>query len=587
MTELDRVNILVVDDQPAKLLGYEAVLGELGETLVKAESAREALDHLLKKDIAVILIDVCMPELSGFELASLIRDHPRFENTPIIFVSAIALADIDRLKGYKYGAVDYVPVPVVPEVLRAKVRFFTEMHRKTRQLEALNLELERRVAERTADLERANADLEQRVEERTHEREAALSQLHEMQKLESLGKITGGLAHDFNNLLNAIIGNLEPLARRVKSRPQLARYVMGAIEAAERGANLTARLLAFARRQDLRPESVNVEQLVAGMKELLQRSVGPTIEISTDFLSDLAAVRVDPNQLELVLLNLAVNARDAMEGGGSLVIAARNTVGGPEFSANLAHGQYVCLAVTDTGTGMDEATARRATEPFFTTKELGKGTGLGLAMVHGMAGQSGGAMRIRSRLGHGTTVELWLPVDRRTPDELQRPAAEAALPSRSCHILLVDDDPMVAKGSMAMLSDLGHTVTIAESGRHALQLLQADVEPDLVITDHAMPGMTGIELANRISALKPKLPVVLATGYAELPQGAATGMPRLDKPYRARKVTAMIDSVLGQAAPARSGAVRSTRRRTDRKGVSARRRSEAGTGGALADQSDL
>ncbi len=549
----DQVNILVVDDQPAKLLGYEVVLSELGQVLVKANSAREALDQLLRRDIAVILIDVIMPELDGFELASLIRSHPRFETTPIIFVSAIALTDLDHLKGYEYGAVDYVPVPVVPQVLRAKVRFFVEMHRKTRQLEALNAELENRVAERTADLEKANADLERRVEERTREREAAMQQLHEMQKLESLGKITGGLAHDFNNLLNAIIGNLEPLANRLEDKPQLIKFVTGAIEAAERGANLTSRLLAFARRQELRPESVDVARLVNGMGDMLQRSVGPTIEVAADFREGLAAIRVDPNQFELAILNLAVNARDAMESGGRLDISARNVTVHAGDSADLAPGEYVCVAVTDTGTGMDESTLRRATEPFFTTKEMGKGTGLGLAMVHGLAAQSGGAIRMNSQVGRGTTIELWFPVAEEGAEQPIAQPVAATRAFRSCTALLVDDDPMVADGTVAMLTDLGHTVTVAQSGPDALTILGAGHQFDFVITDHAMPGMTGIELARKIRAARPSLPVILATGYAELADGESSGLPRLDKPYRMSKLAALIESLVGNAPAAASG----------------------------------
>src|ERR1700732_1465569 len=246
MGDKDPVNILLVDDQRGKLLSYQAILEELGEKLIAAGSAREAFTHLLKTNIAVILIDVCMPELDGFELAAMIREHPRFQTTAIIFVSAIALTDFDRLKGYEHGAVDYVPVPVVPEVLRAKVRIFAELYRKTRQLERLNGELELRVAARTEELAQANAELERRVEERTREREIALAQVHEMQKLESLGQLTGGVAHDFNNLLMVVLANLDLVSRDLPKDTPDRRLFDRATLAAERGAALTKRMLAFA-----------------------------------------------------------------------------------------------------------------------------------------------------------------------------------------------------------------------------------------------------------------------------------------------------------------------------------------------------
>src|SRR5713101_9536020 len=328
MSAADQVNILLVDDQPAKLLSYEVILRELGENLVKAGSAREALEQLLKKEIAVILIDVCMPDLDGFELAGMIRGHPRFQTTAIIFVSAVAMTDLDRLKGYEYGGVDYVPVPVVPDLLRAKVRVFADLYRKTRQLENMNAELERRVDERTAELAQTNAELEQRVEERTREREAALAQVHEMQKVESLGQLTGGVAHDFDNLLMAVLGNLELLRKFIPDDAKLLRLIDGAIQGAERGATLTKRMLAFARRQELQPATVNVPQLVDSMVEMLSRSLGPGINITTQFEDDVPAARVDPNQLELALLNLALNARDAMPHGGTLMISAHRALVG-------------------------------------------------------------------------------------------------------------------------------------------------------------------------------------------------------------------------------------------------------------------
>jgi signal transduction histidine kinase len=561
MTSHDRVNILLVDDQPAKLMTYELILRELDENLLTASSAQEAFEHLLRRDIAVVLIDVIMPDLDGFELAQMIRAHPRFQTMAIIFVSAIALTDIDRIKGYEHGAVDYVPVPVVPEVLRAKVRVFAELSRKTRQLEQLNVELERRVAERTAELAKANTELERRVEERTREREMALAQVHEMQKLESLGQLTGGLAHDFNNVLMAVLGNLDLLARRLPHGAPIKSLVTASIEAAERGATLTKRMLAFARRQELRPEAVNVQHLLNGMTEMLRRSLGPNIDIGMEFEDSLSQVRVDPNQLELAILNLTLNARDAMPNGGRLTVAARGGRVTAGDVPGLGTGEYVCIVVTDSGTGMDEATLKRAAEPFFTTKGIGRGTGLGLSMVNGLAAQSGGVSRIRSRLGAGTSVELWLPVAE--AEDMQRPRPAPTLTvvtTASVMVLLVDDDPMVLAGTSAMLEELGHRVVTAASAAPALDVLRSDASVELVITDHAMPGMTGTELAKHIRDLRPDLPIILATGYAEVPGNIITGMPRLDKPYRIDKLASMIAAVTGQRrlddTPATAAAVR-------------------------------
>jgi signal transduction histidine kinase len=554
----EKVNILLVDDQPGKLLGYEVMLSELGENLIKAGSANEALQQLLKNDVAVVLIDVCMPDLDGFELAAMIRDHPRFQTTAIIFVSAIQVTDLDLLRGYACGAVDYVPVPVIPDLLRAKVRVFAELYRKTRQLETLNAELERRVAERTAELAQANAGLELRVEERTREREAALAQVHEMRKVESLGQLTGGVAHDFNNLLMAVLGNLDLLRKYLPDDPKLSRLIDGAIQGAERGAVLTKRMLAFARRQELKPETVAVPALVESMVEMLSRSLGPGIRIATDFAADVPPTRVDPNQLELALLNLALNARDAMPLGGQLTISAHRELVAAGAVPRLPPGDYVCIAERDTGHGMDEATLKRATEPFFTTKGVGRGTGLGLSMVDGLVAQSGGAMRITSQLGAGTTVELWLPVSQVERAATAPPPSRLSLPhppsiedGRSCRVLVVDDDPVVATGTVAMLEDLGHVATEVASGEAAWQLLCSDEVIDLVITDHAMPGMTGTELAARIRQSWPELPIVIATGYAELPGDGGLGLPRLSKPYRQQDLAVLVARLVREqpAAP--------------------------------------
>jgi signal transduction histidine kinase len=542
----EKINILLVDDQQAKLLSYEAILEELGENLIKASSATEALEQLLKCDIAIMLIDVCMPELDGFQLATMIREHPRFQSLAIIFVSAVQVANPDLLRGYGLGAVDYVPVPVTREVLRAKVKVFVDLYRKTRQLEKLNAELESRVAERTAELAQANAELEVRVEERTREREEALAQVHEMQKIESLGQLTGGVAHDFNNLLMVVLGNLELVKKHSPDDPRMQRWIDGAIQSARRGSALTKRMLAFARRQELRPQILNIAEVVDSMTEMLRSSLGPTIRLVTDFDDDLAPIRIDRNQFELALLNLAINARDAMIPGGhpiDLIVTARFGLIETSQVAGLRPGEYVCVGVKDSGRGMDEATLRRATEPFFTTKD--RGTGLGLSMVHGFIGQSGGAMRISSRPGMGTNVEMWLPmtdaVEMGQPKPT--PVSSGGRIARSLRVLVVDDDLIVGACAVAMIEDLGHVAIEAASATDALEVLRSELDVDIVITDYAMPEMNGSQLATEIRRIRPHVPVVVATGYADIPDNALS-LPRLDKPYQQQDLAALIQTLL-------------------------------------------
>jgi signal transduction histidine kinase/ActR/RegA family two-component response regulator len=408
---------------------------------------------------------------------------------------------------------------------------FAELYRKTKELEDLNAELEQRVGTRTAELAQANADLERRVEERTRERETALAQVHEMQKLESLGQLTGGVAHDFNNLLTAILGNLDLLTSRIPPNPDVTRLLDGAIRAAERGASLTKRMLAFARRQELNPESVDVIELIDGITEMLDRSLGPTIEIKKEFQPGLVPVRTDRSQFELAVLNLVLNSRDAMPQGGVVTLSvAREKV---EFSTQyLGAGDYVCIKVRDTGTGMDEATVRRATEPFFTTKGVGRGTGLGLSIVYGLAQQSGGGLRIASQLGAGTTVELWLPVaEAHEAGQSGTRAPSSAPDERRLSVLLVDDDALVSATTEGMLRDLGHDVVVASTGTLALEVVRATRALDLVITDYLMPGMNGAELAERIKKIKPALPILVVTGYAESLSQEKRGLPFLAKPY--------------------------------------------------------
>jgi signal transduction histidine kinase len=365
------------------------------------------------------------------------------------------------------------------------------------------------------------------------------------QKMEAIGKLTGGVAHDFNNLLSVVLGSLSLAQRRLKEGADVSGLIGNAVKAAERGASLTQRMLAFARKQDLVLESVDLSDLVRGMAELLQRTIGPGVTIDTRFPLVLPHVRADARQLELAVMNLAVNARDAMPNGGTITVAARCESLVAEGDG-LQPGDYVRLSVIDQGEGMSAQVLAQATEPFFTTKGVGKGTGLGLPMVQGLAQQSGGKFVLTSVEGVGTTAEIWLPVAAVDPDAVPAEAQSDELPPPAQDplvILAVDDDPLVLENTSAMLAELGHRVLEAHSGAEALRLLhQRPV--DLIITDYAMPGMTGEELTQRILATQPELPVLMVSGYASLPEGAGTSVPKLGKPFKERDLSRAISEVM-------------------------------------------
>lgn len=385
-----------------------------------------------------------------------------------------------------------------------------------------------------AMLRELNDTLESRVEQESGIRRAAEEALRQSQKMEAVGQLTGGIAHDFNNLLMAISSSLDLLKKRLPPEdPHVDRLIENALQGVHRGAALTQRMLAFARRQDLTPVLVEIPDLVRGMLDLVERTLGPAWTIECEFGEQLPPVLADANQLELAILNLAVNARDAMPNGGPIRITAEQRYGVETGAVmDLASGDYVLLKVIDVGEGMDEQTLARAMEPFFTTKGVGKGTGLGLSMIHGLARQLDGSFTLRSEQGQGTVASLWLPAANimlapRASDAVEVAESAVAL----LKILAVDDDLLILMNTTALLEDLGHQVVDASSAKDALKLFLQHPDIDLVITDQAMPGMTGTELVAQIDDVRPNVPTILATGYGELPEGMRSTVVKLSKPF--------------------------------------------------------
>ena len=393
------------------------------------------------------------------------------------------------------------------------------------------LGLEAQVVARTAELATANDELRAQIAERARMEDA----LRQAQKIEAIGQLTGGIAHDFNNLLMVIIGGLEMLDSQADAKRR-RRLMDGMRQAAQRGAGLTRQLLAFSRRSDLKPEPIDLALQIGGMRELLDRSLGGDVHVELDFKPRLWPVEVDPGELELVVLNLAVNARDAMAHGGTITIRAENVTDPDDRDQG---GECVRLSVVDQGSGMTDEVKAHVFEPFYTTKDVGRGSGLGLAQVHGFTQQSGGSVRIESTVGEGTTVSVLLPRSRRLPVQGARhpadDAARASRPRMSGSVLLVEDDDEVAALVTEMLEELGYDVTRTASAAAALGALSNGRSIDLVFSDIMMPGgMSGVELARELRSRRRNLPVLLTSGYEEAARAGAKaeGVRILAKPYR-------------------------------------------------------
>ena len=515
------------------------VLGVPAHVVHGLSDVAEALDRGAVG--TAIIVEEALVSASLPRLVSSVHDQPPWSDLPIILLTrrgGISAANAEVSDWL--GNVTTLERPFHPTTLVGAVRATLRSRGRQRSAEALLAA--RNAAE--AELRALNEQLERRVEERTAERETVFAQLHEARKLETLGQLTGGVAHDFNNLLTPIMGALDILSRKVAGDERALRLANGAMQSAERAKTLVARLLAFGRRQLLQAKAVDLADLISNLFELLERSVGTMVTVKLDLSPQLPAIYVDPSQLELTLLNLIVNSRDAMPEGGEIVLQARLA---DDPAPGLMSGKFVRLMLRDTGHGMDDATLARAVEPFFTTKKSGHGTGLGLSMVHGLAAQSGGTFQLASEVGCGTTATLWLPVAaeaaglNRTADP-ERPMFEA-----TGLVLLVDDEELVRMTVADGLREFGFKVIEAASAASALARLGEGLKPDVLVTDHMMPGMTGAELAQEIRKSLPRLPVLLITGYANLREEEKRGLEVLSKPFRQADLATRIVDLISHA----------------------------------------
>ena len=613
-----KARILVVDDDERNLLAVSEVLKDLAQ-VVPATSGQEALRHLLKGEFAVILLDVFMPGMDGYETASLIRKREQTAGIPIIFLSAVNKETEHLMRGYSMGAVDYVFKPVDPLILKSKVSVFVDLYLARVQVEEagranLQAELARMQAERELEASRkrqaaiieslpillymesrsteprrpsfvsgdlhgmtgfAFADVEsdpdlwqQRIHPEDRQRVLAAirdrlvtgqhsieyrwlcadgsyrhfhdqavlvkddgqgefagtlidvteqrhleSRLLQAQKMDAIGQLTGGIAHDFNNLLSAVLGGLHLLERRIQMEEREQSLITQMRHAAEQGAELVRRMMAFARKQDLTPTSVDPEALVQSVAGLVEHTLGGTVSIGWSCADDVDNLYVDKSQLELALVNLLINARDAMPQGGHVEVRIDGFNSGAD--TDLEEGRYARIRVCDEGAGIPEELVGRVTEPFFTTKEAGKGTGLGLSMVAGFVQQSGGRMRIESNGGKGTIVELVLPTTASPPAEKIILPTEPIRIETSRSVLLVDDDKAVRTVLAEQLRELGFKVDEVADGRSAIDRLKGNGEYDVLLTDFAMPGMNGLDTIRTAVEQRPTIRALLMTGYAD------------------------------------------------------------------------
>jgi signal transduction histidine kinase len=534
----DGKRILLADDNADMRDYLSQLLESQGYSVEAVADGEAALAAASKAAPDLILTDIMMPKLNGIQLLKRVREAPELAGTPVVMLSARA-GEEAKIEALEAIADDYLAKPFAARELLARVRSNIEMAAIRRRSEA--------------ELEAINRTLEQRIRREVAERVKVEETLRQAQKMEAIGQLTGGVAHDFNNLLTVIMGGLETIRRADPGdRSRIARATDMAFQGAQRAANLTSRLLAYSRRQPLSPRPLDLNTLVREMSELLHRTLGETIELENVVSPRLWPVEVDQNQLEAAILNLAVNARDAMPRGGKLTIETANTALDESYSARDAEvvpGQYVMLSISDNGEGMSENILARAFEPFYTTKEVGKGTGLGLSMVYGFVKQSSGHVTIYSEKGQGTTVKIYFPrfvgnVTSAENDEAQQsPSA-----SRDEVILVVEDNSEVRAYSIEILTELGYKVLEAGDAVAAMRILEKAERVDLLFTDIVLPGENGRALADRAQIVRPGLRILFTTGYS---RNAIVHQGRLDadvhlisKPFTFEQLAAKVRDVL-------------------------------------------
>ena len=541
--------ILNVDDREAGRYTKTRHLRKFGFEVAEAVNGADALLQVDALRPAVVLLDVRLPDMSGIEVCEIIK--AKWPEVMVLQTSATFVNVDDRIRGLNRGADSYLIQPAEPEELAAAVGALLRIRRAEDALRQMNEALESRVHERTATLEAVNEELKRQIAQR----ELTEAVLVQAQKMEAIGQLTGGLAHDFNNLLTAIVGNLD-LIRNSSKEPRTLRLAENAHKAAERGSKLTAQLLAFSRTQEIATRPVAINELIAGMSTMLGQTLGPSIQIVTQFDPATGLARTDANQLEVAILNLAINARDAMPDGGTLTISTqRCDLKEPE--GDLVAGSYIVIRVADTGLGMTAEVQAKAFDPFYTTKSAGRGTGLGLAQVYGFSKQCGGTARIASQPGQGTTITLWLEFTSKDEAPSVDAGRTEVLAEASGRVLLIDDDPDVRNTLSELLLDLGYSVTAAESARIGLGLLE-QTDPEIVILDFAMPEMNGAEAARLIVTQRRGLPILFVSGYADsVALSEAVGeAPVLHKPFTRAELASAVARARrrGSSSNAPSGA---------------------------------